>query len=1109
MGKTNAPFVVMNGGEIGKETMSRVTLENYAACSEILENVWVDANGPMCLRPGLQFMSDLGTAKTRIHPFLRSVREKFMLCLADSMLRIASAGDIIARPAVTSTITNGSFDTGTLDYVTGATLTASSTETNPITSYSLAGSSGGSDIGGGSFGGGSYDGGVSTTPASALSYIKDGDVTTAWTSAASESNSWIKFDMGTAKVVKRIWITAASTFGKYAPTTWVFQASATGSFTGEQVALLSVGPTSPYANSERRQFSFSNSTAYRYYRLYMTANGNDGTLGASYVDVAGVPTYTAGPSGYRRIGEISMPELAGWTDISQSGTGIGTDAGRLLLNSNGAATAGVRQQVTTSSAGTLHALEIRIHHGPVTFKCGSTAGGSDYIEERSLRTGHHSLAFTPSGSYWIEFTSTVYRQVEVDSIAVASAGDMVLDTPWSDLQSLRFHQTLNVMYVASGTSRQRRIERWDNNSWSVTETDETDGPFADPNTDSTLTLTPSVRVGNGTLTASRAFFKPGHVGALFRLTQSGQFATRTVNAADQWSDPVQVQGVGASRAVSFTVGAGLTGRVRIQRSIGNTSSWADAATSSSTSGNVYIDTTGSSAAQAFNDGLDNNNVYYRVGIKTGEYTSGSAVVTIYYPFATTQGIVRVTNYTSSTSVSMEVLKNLATATAAASWEEGAWSDLRGWPHALTEFDGRLWTLRSDKFWGSYSGAYESHTHDDGASSAIARDVAVGAANEGQWIIGLGRLIIGSEGAEVVVRSNAFDEPLSTTNMTVREMSTYGVGNIQPIKVDTRCLYVDSSGFHMMEVVYNVQMQDYVARPLTTLHRDIGRPAGIEEADIDPTGPPSICQMTVMRRPDSRVLAVRSDGQCLVKLFDPTENVLGWGRWKSPGASGVIESVATLPSGNRNQDEAYFVVARTVNGTTRRYLEKLGPLFYLTKQYAHRLDSFITYSGSPTTTISGLNHLKGQTVVAWTDGYKAGEFVVSNAGTITLPNAVSKATVGLYYEGLYKGTKLAFGAKEGTAVGQKGRAAKIIFILRKAIAGGIEYGQTFLKMDRLPDRKVSDNLDSGPALVTDTLEPVTMPGDLISDPRICIRFSAPFPGWIDGFVDGHELNERVT
>lgn len=902
LSKVNGAFVTFNGGEIGEETLDRVTLENYAACAEVAENVWLDANGPMCLRPGWEFKADLGTSQQRIHPFVRSVSERFLLALADSTLRVLFNGSPIARPTVSASVTDG-----------------------------------------------------------------------------------------------------------------------------------------------------------------------------------------------------ALASLSGWTDISTGAASATTGFGRLLLNSNGTDIAGIRQQVTIDQTGTLHALEIHVHHGPVRFKCGSAAGLGDYLSERALRTGHHSLAFTPTGNVWIELWSALHRQIEVESIQFAAPGDMVLTTPWgvADLQSLRFEQSLNVMYAANGTTRQRRIERYDNNSWAVVETDESDGPFDEPNTDESLTITPSVRVGNGTLTASRPLFEPGHVGALFRITQSGQFQSRTINAQDQWSDPVQVQGVGSSRAISFTVGTGLTATVRIQQSIGNTTSWADAATSSSTSGGVTIVTTGAAAAQAYNDGLNNNNVYYRVGVKTGDYTSGSATVTIYYPFASTQGIVRVTNYASPTSVSMEVLETLAESVAAADWEEGAWSDAHGWPRAMTVFDGRLWSLRDDRFWGSYSEGYESHLQDEGNAAAIARSIAVGAANAGQWMIGLARLIIGTEGAEVVVRSNAFDEPLSTTNMTVREMSTYGVGDVQPVKVDTRCIYADSSTFHLMEIVYNVQLQDYVARPLTTLHRDVGRPG--------------IKQLAVMRRPDTRVLALRTDGTMLVKLFDPTENVLGWARWTSTGASGVIESVAVLPGGAVNQDELYAVIARTISGTTRRYLEKLGPLHYASAAAARRLDSYIVIAGAGSATISGLSHLEGQTVLAWVNGYYAGSHTVASAA-ITLAIAApvgADVVVGLDYDGLYKSAKLAIGAQRGTALAQRGRPAKIAFLLRKAIKGGIEYGQDFTTMDRLVDRQASDTYDVGPALVTETTDNLTVPGRIGKDPRIAIRFNAPYPGWVNGFVIGEEMNERVT
>lgn len=899
LSKSNAPYVTFNGGEIGKETLNRVTLENYGATGETIENVWVDANGPGCLRPGFQYKADMGTSLTIIHPFVRSLDERFLIALADSELRIISDGDVVARPLTSATVADGDF-----------------------------------------------------------------------------------------------------------------------------------------------------------------------------------------------------AALTGWTDISDSGSSASITSGRLALNSDGAGNGGVRQSVSVGAyTSILHALEIHVHHGPVKLKVGSSAGAVDYIEERTLYTGHHSLAFTPTGTFYVEFTSSLNYQVEVESCQVASVGDLVLDTPWeeADLRTLRFDQNRNVMYVAHGDVKQRRIERWDNNSWSITETDEQDGPFREINTDESLTVTPSVRTGNGTLTASRDLFETGHVGGLFRITQSGQFQTRTVSAEDQWTDPVQVEGVGDSRAVSFTVGTGLTATVRIQRSIGNTTSWADATTSSTTSGAVTIVSAGGSGAQAYNDGLDNNNVYYRVGVKTGEYTSGSGTVTIYYPFASTEGIVRITNYSDAQTVSMEVLSTLAEAAASADWEEGAWSDYRGWPRAMAVFDGRLWSLKDDKFWGSYSEGYESHRVDEGDSSAVSRSVDVGSANKGQWIVPLGRLILGTEGAEVVVRSNAFDEPLTVTNMTVREMSTYGVGDVQPLKVDTRCIYVDASTTHLMEIVYNVQIQDYVARPLTTLHRKIG------------VG--GLLQLSVMRRPETRLFAVRGDGQLLTKLFDPSENVMGWGRWTSTGASGEIVSVAVHAVKGTNQDDVYCIIKRNINNTDRYYLEQLGPIDYDTKADIRCLDSYVEFSGGPTTVVSGLDHLEGEDVIVWADGYYWGSYTVAS-GTIVLDSAATSGAVGLAYTGKFKSSKLAVGAKMGTALSQRARATKVSFMLRDAMAGGIQYGQTFDEMDTLPEAIGGLDGDELPALANLTTDLKTVPGRINQDPRFCIQWNAPYQGWIDGYVLGMEMDERV-
>ena len=84
------------------------------------------------------------------------------------------------------------------------------------------------------------------------------------------------------------------------------------------------------------------------------------------------------------------------------------------------------QAVTTSSSGTEHALRITVTRGPVLFRCGSTSGGEDYIAESELGTGIHSLAFTPSGTYYVRFTHRSDRKAIVAALLTLAGYAAVL-----------------------------------------------------------------------------------------------------------------------------------------------------------------------------------------------------------------------------------------------------------------------------------------------------------------------------------------------------------------------------------------------------------------------------------------------------------------------------------------------------------------------------------------------------------------------------------------------------------------------------------------------------------------------------------------------------------
>jgi hypothetical protein len=773
--------------------------------------------------------------------------------------------------------------------------------------------------------------------------------------------------------------------------------------------------------------------------------------------------------------------LTGWTDISSGGGAAAHDTNQLKLTSDGSSLAGVKQQVSTSSTGVRHALDIVITRGPVDINVGSTDGGGEYIATTTLRTGVYSLAFTPSGSYWVRLTSRANAIRYVDSVNVAAAGDMVLTTPWAeaDLRKLRFERKRDVTWINSGVGRKKRLERLDIDSWGLADSTEADGPFMTPNVDQGITLTPSVTAGNGTLTASRALFRSGHVGSLWRVTHNGQNVTASFTAEDQFSNPIRVTGVGAaSRTFSYTLSGTWVATVTLQRSVGNTTSWAD------------VQTQTANGTYTVNDGLDNQTIYYRVGVKSGNFTSGTVGAVLAYAGGSTDGIARATGFTSSTVLNIEVLQDFGATTGSSEWAEGAWSDVRGWPKGVTLFDGRKWEGRDDQYWGSVSGIYESYAAGVGdAADAISREIDVGDANSIQWMAGMERLAIGTEGAEPMVRSNAFDEPVTPTNLTLREVGTFGSADVAQIKVDTRVLYVDRSTWRVNEVVYDAESQNYKPRSLMRFHKKIGKPG--------------IVQMAVARQPDTRVYMVRSDGVCLVKLYEAADG-MGWARLVTDGD---IESVAVLPGGaNRGEDEVYLVVKRTVGGADVRYLEEMDTADLDDAADANRLDSYVRAEGSASTTLSGLDHLEGLEVTLWGDGANMGTAVVSG-GAVTFPSAKAKRVAGLPYQGLYRSSKLALGAQGGTALGLKGAPTHIAFLLANSTRA-VEYGQDFDTMDSLADRLEDSSYDAGPGLVDATTEFFSVPGSHSRDPRLCIRAASPAPVTIQAMVLAHHLDERV-
>lgn len=770
--------------------------------------------------------------------------------------------------------------------------------------------------------------------------------------------------------------------------------------------------------------------------------------------------------------------LSNWTSMDDAGaTSSWVAPNYMQLVGTGSGRAMREQMVVLANANVEHALRVVIARGPVKIRVGSTSGGDDYVSETTLYTGTHSLAFTPTGNFYIRFFSTTTQKVWVSNCTIEGAGAVTLPTPWlsTDLSYIRPEQSADVVFCSCVGYQQRRIERrGTGRSWSVVNYGNSDGPFRTQNL-SSITITPSAINGNITLTASLPIFKSTHVGGLWSITSQGQQVSTTSSTSGTNSNAIRVTGISSARAFTIIISGDASGStVNLQRSYDNLT-WANVSGKSWTA----------NTTETYTDGLDNQTAYYRLQLTT-RVAPDSVTMQLQFGSGSIRGYVRITDYTNTTTVGAEVLSDLGGTTATSNWQEGKWSDYRGWPSSVRIHEGRMWWAGKNGIFGSVSDAYESYDETvTGDSGAINRTIGSGPVDTINWIQSLKGLVLGSQGSEIVARASSLEDPLTPTNFNLKYPSNQGSGSVESVKVDKSAFFVNRSGMKLFGFDFDPQAYEYSAINAMELCPEIGYPG--------------IVRMDVQRQPDTRIHCVLSDGTVAMLVYNKVEQVQAWIKITT---NGFIEDVVTLPASSGNlDDQVYYVVRRTINGSTVRYLEKWAQEINCRGdlQYCHLADSYIVYSGVRTNVITGLDHLEGQNVVVWADGYDVGtvdgatrtqRYTVSG-GQITLAAAAATVVVGMGYTATFKSAKLGSSMPGHSSLNQQKRIDHLGIIAADMYRLGLKYGPT---IDDLFDMPGIENGTTVPDGVTTDYDNnmVEFNGRWTTDSRVVLQAYAPRP-----------------
>jgi hypothetical protein len=233
-----------------------------------------------------------------------------------------------------------------------------------------------------------------------------------------------------------------------------------------------------------------------------------------------------------------------------------------------------------------------------------------------------------------------------------------------------------------------------------------------------------------------------------------------------------------------------------------------------------------------------------------------------------------------------------------------------YPSTVTYFQQRQLyastTNDPETVWGSRNGLFENFTTSNPIQDddAVTFTLAGRQVNEVRHLIDIGQLIALTSSGEMAIQGDS-SGILTPTAVNPKQYTYFGSSKLPPIIVDSNALYVQARGSIIRDLAFNYQTDGYNGNDLTIFSSHLFD--GYEIVD-----------WAFQKIPHSIVWAVRSDGVLLGLTYIREHQMWAWHRHDTDG---LVENVCCVPEGN--EDAVYLCVKRTINGATKRYIERMA------------------------------------------------------------------------------------------------------------------------------------------------------------------------------------------
>jgi hypothetical protein len=204
------------------------------------------------------------------------------------------------------------------------------------------------------------------------------------------------------------------------------------------------------------------------------------------------------------------------------------------------------------------------------------------------------------------------------------------------------------------------------------------------------------------------------------------------------------------------------------------------------------------------------------------------------------------------------------------------------------------------------------------------------------------------------KTGSGDQGFTLPNSRTRQQGAIGCSDVTPVVIGDTVLFVQEKGNSVRDLGYEVGSNTYRGIDLTQWANHLFRGFEIKE-------------MAFALVPFSVVWCVRDDGKMVALTYLKDQEVWAWHQHETDG---LYESVCSISEGQ--EDAVYVIINRTIEGNTRRYVEKMHTRYFDTIEDAFFVDSGLTYDVP--VVVSGATQADPVVVTATGHGFSNGQEV---------------------------------------------------------------------------------------------------------------------------------------